>query len=203
MALSRGRGTRTGRRATSSGGSADQRVAASAAGTLDQSQTWPPNVFGDVTDSRPWAQTFTAGTTGDLDQVDVNLSRSSCDPGPLTVEIRTITPERDQTSTVLATATVPSSNVTSVVPDYDRVSVPFTPRAPSVAGTQYVVEEMTPPPADKQCADGTDNDQTARPTTLAIRAAPRHATTQSPHPVTPAVPESGSVRGPGFQRPSK
>ena len=57
-----------------------------AAGTLDQSQTGGvlPVLFGNTL----WlGQTFTAGLTGNLDQVDVRIARVG-NSGPLTVEIR-------------------------------------------------------------------------------------------------------------------
>jgi hypothetical protein len=78
------------------------------AGTLDQSQT---NASGGVEaligPSELMAQTFTAGITGQLDQVDLLLDRTGS-PGSLIVEIRTVS-EGLPTSTVLASATVDSS----------------------------------------------------------------------------------------------
>ena len=120
-------------------------VIASGAGTADQSQTSTANASNTAVANQFWAaQTFTAGVTGSLDHVDLNLSRSTCDPGPLTVQIRT-TSGGLPTSTVLATATLPSSSVSSTGPSY--VSVPFTQPPPSVSGAQYaiVIGDLTAP----------------------------------------------------------
>ena len=137
-------------------------VAASASGppgTLDQSQTAANDAYWSFFGGEVEAQTFTAGITGDLDHVDLLLfapceqlgdqcipRSDDCDPGPLTVEIRT-TSGGTPTSTVLATATVPSSRV-STSPSY--VTVPFTERPPSVAGTQYAIV-LSAPDASSEC----------------------------------------------------
>lgn len=116
---------------------------ASAAGTLDQRHegagetTFP---FGEPwgNDGSVWAQTFTAGLTGDLDHVELLLRRTTCDPGPLTVEIRATDDRGEPISTEpLATTTVQSSSV----PDshFGWAEARFTLPAPSVAGTQYAM----------------------------------------------------------------
>ena len=109
-------------------------AAGASAGTLDQQQTL--NTFGglqvDSTTSK--AQTFTAGLTGQLDQVDLALSGMSVTT-PLTVQIRdgSATAPGD---TVLASASVPTSAVTS-----SESFVPITIASPAsvTAGTQYSI----------------------------------------------------------------
>ena len=109
-------------------------AAGASAGTLDQQQTL--SNFGglqvDSTDSK--AQTFTAGLTGQLDQVDLALSGMSVTT-PLTVQIR----DGSATApggTVLASASVPTSAVTS-----SESFVPITIASPAsvTAGTQYSI----------------------------------------------------------------
>lgn len=118
-------------------------VAASAAGTLDQHEEGATFNSGFNADSSAHAQTFTAGITGVLDHVEVLLSRTACDPGNLTVQIRTTTPGGDPTSTVLASATVPSSSVTTSFPP-DWESVAFATPPPSVSGTRYAIVLTAP-----------------------------------------------------------
>src|SRR4051794_15531655 len=81
------------------------------AGTLDQQQTI--SNFGglQVSSHNSKAQTFTAGLTGQLDQVDLALSLMSVST-PMTVQIRdgSATAPGD---TVLASASVPTSAATS------------------------------------------------------------------------------------------
>jgi hypothetical protein len=113
-------------------------ISASATGTLDQSQTNAdagvegiPSVSGGRL-----AQTFTAGITGSLDQVDLLLARNGS-PGDLTVQILSVS-GGVPSSTVLAAATVLESSVTPEgVPVW--VSVPFAIPAASSAGTQYAI----------------------------------------------------------------
>jgi hypothetical protein len=112
---------------------------ASAAGTLDQSQ--PMFNCGAIGVSQTdWiAQTFTAGITGMLDQVDLHLKVQNGNPGPLTVQIRTVLPDGTPSAVVLATATVPQANVPTPSQLSAFVAVPLSPPAPSVAGTQYAI----------------------------------------------------------------
>jgi hypothetical protein len=118
---------------------------AGAAAAVDQSQTA-------VNDEQPIpgnpsfpayrvAQTFTAGVTGTLDQVDM-LLRRQFNPGDLNVEIRSVA-SGVPTNTVLATATVSESSVPSGGPSV-WVSVPFNAPAPSTAGTQYAIIVYAP-----------------------------------------------------------
>ena len=109
-------------------------AAGASAGTLDQQQTL--SNFGglqvDSTNSK--AQTFTAGLTGQLDQVDLALSGMSVTT-PLTVQIRdgSATAPGD---TVLASASVPTSAVTS---SESFVPITFASPASVTAGTQYSI----------------------------------------------------------------
>jgi hypothetical protein len=112
---------------------------AAGAGTLDQQQqtdgSWS------VVAGASWeAQTFTAGLSGDLDQVDLKLERSS-NPGPLTVQIQTVTNTGRPSGVPLATATVQQASVTT---EPQWVSVPLAPPAQSVAGTQYAIVLSAP-----------------------------------------------------------
>jgi len=108
-------------------------AASASAGTLDQQQTL--SNFGglQVDSSNSKAQTFTAGLTGQLDQVDLALSGMSVTT-PLTVQIRdgSATAPGD---TVLASASVPTSAVTS---SESFVAITFA-SASVTAGTQYSI----------------------------------------------------------------
>jgi hypothetical protein len=109
-------------------------AAGASAGTLDQQQTL--SNFGglQVASNDSKAQTFTAGLTGQLDQIDLALSGMSVTT-PLTVQIRdgSATAPGD---TVLASASVPTSAVTS-----SESFVPITFASPTsvTAGTQYSI----------------------------------------------------------------
>ena len=112
------------------------------AGTLDQQQTL--SNFGglQVDSSNSKAQTFTAGLTGQLDQVDLALSGMSVTT-PLTVQIRdgSATAPGD---TVLASASVPTSAVTS---SESFVPIAFASPASVTAGTQYSIVALNESPA--------------------------------------------------------
>lgn len=110
------------------------------AGTLDQSQEGAndvaPPIFGLVRQ----AQTFTAGITGGLDQVDLFLQAHqahSFDPTGLLVEIRTVA-GNVPSAVVLGSATIPASDVPpSGFPAF--VDALFTTPVAVVAGTQYAI----------------------------------------------------------------
>jgi hypothetical protein len=109
-------------------------AAGASAGTLDQQQTL--SNFGglQVDSNNSKAQTFTAGLTGQLDQIDLALGGMSVTT-PLTVQIRdgSATAPGD---TVLASASVPTSAVTS---SESFVPITFASPAPVTAGTQYSI----------------------------------------------------------------
>jgi hypothetical protein len=113
---------------------------AGATGTLDQSQT----VFGYSTDIGEWslgvtshAQTFTAGMTGSLDQVDLVLTRSPA-PGDVTVEIRTLSDGRPSSS-VLGHGLLLGSSVPVASGDSHWIPVPLSFPANVVAGSRYAI----------------------------------------------------------------
>jgi hypothetical protein len=112
-------------------------AASASAGTLDQQQTL--SNFGglQVDSNNSKAQTFTAGLTGQLDQVDLAVSGMSVTT-PLTVQIRdgSATAPGD---TVLASASVPTSAVTS---SESFVPITFASPASVTAGTQYSIVEL-------------------------------------------------------------
>ena len=131
-----GKGTRTALITAAVAAVAALMAAASAsAGTLDQQQTI--SNFGglQVSSHNSKAQTFTAGLTGQLDQVDLALSGAGSPTTPLTVQIRdgSATAPGD---TVLATASVPTSAVASTE---SFVPIAFTSPASVAAGTQYSI----------------------------------------------------------------
>jgi len=113
-------------------------AASASAGTLDQQQTLL--TFGglqvDSTNSK--AQTFTAGLTGQLDQVDLALSGLSLTT-PLTVQIRDGSATAPG-ATVLGSASVPTSAVTGSA---SFVPATFTSPASVTAGTQYSIVALT------------------------------------------------------------
>jgi hypothetical protein len=110
--------------------------AAAAAGTLDQQQPLAPGTGLQVQSMQSVAQTFTAGLSGGLDQVDVNLLAAGTGVTlPLTVEIRNAS-GGSPGSTVLATASVPPAAVTTTAA---FVPVTFATPAPVTAGTQYAI----------------------------------------------------------------
>jgi hypothetical protein len=114
---------------------------ASAAGTLDQSQT--SSTAGEEPFGGPFfmlAQTFTAGITGDLDQVDLLLNRVG-NPGDLTVQIRTVS-GGVPSSTILGGATVAESSVVEGFLGW--VSVPLSLPVTSTAGGEYAIVISAP-----------------------------------------------------------
>ncbi len=112
---------------------------AMATGALDQSQDGGVAGSNMVWGSVRAAQSFTAGISGDLDQVDLLLARSGS-PGDLAVEIQTMA-GGVPSGTVLASETVPAASVTS---SYTWISVPLSPVAPSSAGVQYAIVLSAP-----------------------------------------------------------
>jgi hypothetical protein len=105
---------------------------AAAAGTLDQSYEGM-SASGSIDISPVIGQTFTAGTSGNLDQIEFAMSRESEDASA-TVELRT-TNGGLPTETVLASAAVPA---TSIPADAGFVTIPIGP-VPVTAGTKYAI----------------------------------------------------------------
>lgn len=115
-----------------------------AAGTLDQEQATTAGVFS-VHGDDLLAQTFTAGLSGRLDQVDLRLARPLHDAGSaadLIVQLRDVSvPSGLPGSTVLASATVSDPGVTDST---TWVPVTFSPAATVSAGTQYALVLQAP-----------------------------------------------------------
>jgi hypothetical protein len=121
-------------------------AAAVAAGTLDQSNTSLfPNSFYGFSDTGGFkqGQTFTAGLTGLLDQVDVNVgSNGNGTSGSAVLAIFA-------TSGGLPTGTALTSEViTGVDSAVSWVQVPLTTSVPSAAGTQYAIVLTSPDPTE-------------------------------------------------------
>jgi hypothetical protein len=110
-------------------------AASASAGTLDQQQT--VSNFGglQVANNNSKAQTFTAGLTGQLDQVDLALSGGVDATTSLTVQIRDGSATAPG-ATVLASGSVPTSAVTSTE---SFVPITFASPASVTAGTQYSI----------------------------------------------------------------
>src|SRR6476661_3555713 len=81
------------------------------AGTLDQQQTNGSGGFHGIASSASAAQTFNAGISGELDEVDLELEEGGTQP--LTVEIRNVS-GGSPGNTVLASHSVPDSDVPSL-----------------------------------------------------------------------------------------
>jgi len=123
-------------------------LAALAGATLDQSQTASDGYaaigfFGDQ------AQLFTAGISGTLSQVDLQLGRTGS-PGDLVVQIRTVA-GGVPSSSILSSATVAEARVT-LSDTLDWVSVVLSPSVGVVSGTQYAI--VLTAPAVPPCCDG-------------------------------------------------
>jgi hypothetical protein len=117
--------------------------AGAAAGTLDQFQTDASGGGFFVHSNQSLAQTFTAGFTGGLDQVDLYLEKTGTPAQPLTVQIRDadagggiVTPG----SIVLASAILPASSVSNGFNSIALSTVPVD------AGTPYAIVAFTTSP---------------------------------------------------------
>jgi hypothetical protein len=108
-----------------------------AAGPVDQQQT-AQNNFATVNSFLGYAQVFTAGVTGDLDQFDLAIGKSVA-ASTFTIEIRDTlagAPGPNVLSTMsVTTATLPFF----LGPPPSIVSFPVSPPVPVVAGTQYTI----------------------------------------------------------------
>jgi hypothetical protein len=116
---------------------------AAAQGTLDQSFTSTSDTGVAFYQAIQLAQTFTAGRTGILPEVDLSLELEvGGNPPPLTVEIETVDANHQPSGTVLASATIPAS---AVVPGVFRwTPAVFSAPAFVVAGTQYAIVLSNP-----------------------------------------------------------
>jgi Ca2+-binding RTX toxin-like protein len=118
-------------------------AAAQAAPVLDQSQediSGAAFAIGQLNGPQSLAQTFTAGLSGTLDEVDLYLQPAG-GTDAITVEIRTVS-ANVPTNVVLATATIPAARVTG-----GFVTVAFAAPAAVHAGTAYAIVAYTPAPS--------------------------------------------------------
>jgi hypothetical protein len=108
------------------------------AGTLDQQQTDTSGFQFYLYSAVSPAQTFTAGTTGDLDQVDLHFSADGTPTVPLSIEIRSVSAGAPSNS-VLASTTVPASSISA--PGF--LPIHFATPVPVTAGTQYAIVALS------------------------------------------------------------
>lgn len=118
---------------------------AGAVGTPDQEQLAPLDAVVGIDSGIAEAQVVTPGASGALDRVDLVMERFADATGPLSVEIRDTTPSGSPGSTVLATASVASSEV-AVAPATGLVRVTFTSPAIVAAGVPVAVVTQTTSP---------------------------------------------------------
>lgn len=123
-------------------------ASAAAQGTLDQQQTSTPSITlidgPNFSGGLSQAQTFTAGLTGGLDQVDLSLRQNSATNSVgLTVEIRNVTAGGVPGGTVLGSDTIAPGAVPPVGSPLAFVSASFSPPAPVTAGVQYAIVAYT------------------------------------------------------------
>ena len=107
------------------------------AGTLDQQQPTVGSMALNAHSTQSVAQTFTAGLSGKLDQVDLNLNKSGTPPVPLSVELRDVSAGLPG-SAVLASQSVLASSVVAF-PGSGWVSFAFPMPGSVTAGTQYAI----------------------------------------------------------------
>ena len=80
---------------------------ADVAGTLDQQQTNFGGTDLTISSVSSWAQTFTAGVSGKLDQFDLFLSKTGSPSAPLSIEVRDVSAGA-LGGTVLASSSLPA-----------------------------------------------------------------------------------------------
>jgi len=117
---------------------------AAATGTLDQSQAIIPPTFAFAPRNVTYiAQTYTAGVTGTLDQVDLLLSRLDPLDRNLIVQIETTNGGLPSGVVLDSSQLTPSQVTVSNFPDLSFVSVPLS-GSPTVAGDQYAIVVADP-----------------------------------------------------------
>jgi hypothetical protein len=124
------------------------------AGTLDQSQTNTAGElnFGGTGNPPQRAQTFTAGITGQLDQVDVYVVRNcAAITFGITVEIRALQ-AGVPADTVLASANVPAASIATT--GVTAIPVTFSNPATVTLGTQYAIVLAAPGAPDCDFSQG-------------------------------------------------
>jgi hypothetical protein len=115
---------------------------AALAGTLDQQQTDSTGASYAIASNGSLGQTFMAGLSGRLDQVDLHLQRFGAPTAPVSIEIRDVSGGVPG-NTALASGSVPASSVPTM---RGFVPVSFATPAPVVAGTQYAIVAFSPTP---------------------------------------------------------
>jgi hypothetical protein len=111
------------------------------AGALDQSQPNAMANYEPVGGNNGAAQTFTAGLSGPLDQVDLSINAMSCTPD-LVVELRTVDSGGHPTGTIRAVTAVSRGNVPSFnggSPPAGLTPATFSSPASVTAGAQYAI----------------------------------------------------------------
>jgi hypothetical protein len=108
-----------------------------ATGTLDQSQEQTDFSGVPLVGAQIGAQTFIAGLSGGLDQVDLLLTRYET-PGDLIVQIRGVA-SGIPTSQVLASGTISETALDSDPYTFQWASAVLSPPAPVVSGSQYAI----------------------------------------------------------------
>jgi RTX calcium-binding nonapeptide repeat (4 copies) len=108
---------------------------AALAGTLDQQQTDYAGTTANIQSTSSFAQTFTAGLSGGLDQVDLYLGSFGAPGVPLYVDIRPVSGGVPG-NTILASQLVPASGIPAAG---TFVPINFAAPAPIVAGTPYAI----------------------------------------------------------------
>jgi hypothetical protein len=118
--------------------SAARPLAAGATGTLDQSMEIQTDLNGVMLVGQQFAaQTFTAGLSGPLDQIDLRLTRYG-EPTHLIVEIRPVE-YGYPTATVLASANVFADRLNSDPYTYEWIPVALSPAPTVTAGSEYAI----------------------------------------------------------------
>jgi hypothetical protein len=113
--------------------------AAQAAGTLDQQQpVFTPGHGNQLFSGSSLAQTFTAGLSGALDQVDVAINAVPIPTAPLVVEIRD-TVNGLPGPTIFSSGSIAPADVPDFRDETTFVSIPLTSVAPVHAGTLYAL----------------------------------------------------------------
>jgi hypothetical protein len=91
------------------------------------------------------AQTFTAEHSGLLTSAQVQVARGTNEPAGIVMEIRTLDSSGTPTNVVLASTTIPASDVPPMPPSgqAELVTGHFSPGAPVKAGQQYAIALYT------------------------------------------------------------
>jgi len=114
--------------------------AGAAVHVLDQSSTDAGYTIG-IFSNQTLGETFTAGATGNLDQVDLDIGYQTAASVPTLTALITST-SSGLPATTLATAVIPRSSVNTGTPDWVQVAI--SPAVPVTAGTQYAVVLVSP-----------------------------------------------------------